>query len=632
MKANVLKPGDVTGGFTVDRIVEIPELRSRAVLCTHGKTGARVVHLVNDDPNNLFCIAFRTPVNNNTGVPHILEHSVLAGSRSFPLKDPFKELLKGSLQTFLNALTYPDKTIYPVSSQVEADFFHLVDVYCDAVFHPLLTEETFCQEGWHFELATPDSPVNIKGIVYNEMKGVFSDFRNHIARRTISHLLPDTTYFFESGGEPEHIPELTYQEFTRFHRRYYHPSNSYIFLYGDISTERTLAFLDQRYLADFQRLEIDSTITLQKRWLAPRSITFEAPAAAENDGYASVVISWLFGDSSDSLTALLGRVFDHYLLGNQGAPLRRALLDAGLGEDLEDMSGFDADLGQSVFSAGLRKTRPEHGETIRALVFDILRREVEEGLDAEQLEGSLRQIEFRLREIADSGSFPFSLMLAERCFRSWLYNGDPLAHLRFEEPLARLKSEKIGGTTFFAQKMKEILLDNPHCLTTTVVASHRMGKRLEKQTEEQAGRLSAEFTPAMREHYHQLTRRLAASQQEKTPPAKLATIPQLHLSDLPLKSRLTPVTHGAAAGAPWYMHPLFTSGIVYCDIGFDLAILPHRLVPYFPLYAELLTRCGAAGLDYEEMARRISLSTGGISCSDLCLHRVGGGAEQLTFS
>jgi Zn-dependent M16 (insulinase) family peptidase len=200
-------------GFVVDRVEDIPELRSQAVPCTHEKTGARLVHLHNDDPNNLFCIGFRTPVYDNTGVPHILEHSVLSGSRKFPLKDPFKEMLKGSLQTFLNAMTYPDKTIYPVSSQVETDFYNLVDVYCDAVLHPLLSETTFSQEGWHFDAETLTGAIGIKGIVYNEMKGVFSDFRSHVFRRTLSALYPDTTYSFESGGDPEHIPSLTYERF-----------------------------------------------------------------------------------------------------------------------------------------------------------------------------------------------------------------------------------------------------------------------------------------------------------------------------------------------------------------------------------------------------------------------------------
>jgi Zn-dependent M16 (insulinase) family peptidase len=626
-----VKTGDVLGGFSIERVTGIPELRSIASVGTHLKTGARLLHLHNDDPNNLFCIAFRTPVSDNTGVPHILEHSVLAGSRKFPLKDPFKELLKGSLQTFLNALTYPDKTIYPVSSQVPSDFFNCVDVYCDAVFHPLLTRETFAQEGWHFDIADPAGPVNIKGIVYNEMKGVFSDFRSHVARRTVSQLLPDTTYSFESGGEPEHIPELTWEAFRAFHQRYYHPSNSFIILYGDIPADESCRFLNDRYLADFERYEVASRITPQTRWTAPRTIQFMAPAPAEHDGFASVILSWLCEPSTDPEAVLLGRIFDHYLFGNESSPLRRSLIDSGLGEDLEEMAGFESDLAQGIFSAGLRKTKPEHAGAIAAIVFDTLRREIEKNLDQEQLEGSLRQIEFRLREISDSGSFPYNLKLAERSLRSWLYGGDPLAHLCFEEPLSALKKRKTDDPGYFARKLKSMVLDNPHCLTTIVVASQSLGAKLENQTEAQAARLSAGFTPADRQNLHALTQRLVASQQEKASPETGVAMPRLNPADLPPENRKTPVMLGEVAGAPWFMHPLFTSGIVYLDIGFDLAALPGELLSFLPLYAELITRCGAAGLGFEEMARRISLSTGGIGSSDVCMHAVGGSADALTF-
>ncbi|MBD3320933.1 MAG: hypothetical protein GF350_07570, partial [Chitinivibrionales bacterium] len=252
-----LSVGQVISGFEVMRIEQIPELRSEAAVFTHRKTKARLVHLFNDDPNNLFCIAFRTPVSDSTGVPHILEHSVLGGSEKFPVKDPFQELLKGSLQTFLNALTYPDKTVYPVSSQVEKDFYNLIDVYCDAVFHPLLTETTFLQEGWHFDVTDPGGPVDIKGIVYNEMKGVFSDFSSHVHRKTMSELLPDTTYAWESGGEPEHITDLTVEQWREFHSRFYHPSNSFIFLYGNLPSEKTLRFLDDNYLNSFEMLPVE---------------------------------------------------------------------------------------------------------------------------------------------------------------------------------------------------------------------------------------------------------------------------------------------------------------------------------------------------------------------------------------
>ncbi|MBN2331630.1 MAG: insulinase family protein [Deltaproteobacteria bacterium] len=619
MTTSLVTPGQSLHGFTVERLESIEELRCQAAVLTHQETGARLVHLINDDPNNLFCIGFRTPVYDNTGVPHILEHSVLSGSRKFPLKDPFKELLKGSLQTFLNAMTYPDKTLYPVSSQVEADFYNLVDVYCDAVFHPLLTRETFYQEGWHFDLPDAADPVSIKGIVYNEMKGVFSDFHSHVTRKTMGELFPDTTYYYESGGEPEHITDLTYEQFVAFHQQYYHPSNAFIFLYGNLPTEKTLAFLQQQYLVDFRRREVDADIKPQPRWQQPREITIEAPASKEDDGTASVILAWLLEPATNPFAGLLGHILSRYLVGTQSSPLRRALIDSGLGEDLDDMTGFEGELAQTFFAVGLRKTKPEQVTAIRRLVTTTLEREIASGMNADLLEGAIRRIEFRLREITDSGHYPYNLMLADRCYRSWIYGGDPLAHLRFAEPLQRIKAEKAKGTDFFTNQLRTMFLENPHHLISVVTASAAMGEQLGGQTARQAAELSKDFGEDEKQHYHELTGKLLARQM--TPPTadELATLPKLDKVDLPTKNQLVPTETVPLAGARWYRHPLFTAGIIYLDMGFDLAGLPAALLPYLPLYTELISRCGAAGYSYEEMSTRISLNTGGISCSDICL-------------
>lgn len=609
------------GGFRVKRVQQIPELHSTAYVFTHIKTGARLIHLYNEDPNNLFSIAFRTPVSDSTGVPHILEHSVLCGSRKFPLKDPFQELLKGSLQTFLNALTYPDKTVYPVSSQVDKDYYNLVDVYCDAVFNPLLTENTFYQEGWHYDAENPDDPVGIKGIVYNEMKGVFSDFSSHVGRRTLSALFPDTTYYHESGGDPENIPDLTYEQFRDFHRKFYHPSNSYIFLYGNLPTSRTLEFLNREYLGGFEPLKIDSTIKPQPLWSEPRTLSIEAPAPKEDDGTATVLSMWIFGDSTDPVTTFAGSILSHYLLGTESSPLKRALIDSGLGEDLDDMSGFDGELVQSMFAAGLRKTRPEHAEKIRDLIHSTLEKQVKEGLDKDLLEGALRQVEFHLREIT-GGHFPYSLKLADRCYRSWVHEGDPLALLAFETPLSYIK-EKMSEGGFFEEIIRKNLLENKHRLLATVVASSAMGDKLEKQTVDQAKRLTEGFTDEDRKRCFELTQTLI--NQQKTPPSPeaLATLPKLTKSDLPGEGKKVPVEKGTLGKVPFYTHPIFTSGIAYLDIGFDLRGIPTDLVTFVPTYLELLTRCGAGKFSYEQMAKRISLSTGGIDSSVTCKTRIG---------
>ncbi len=618
MSQNDLSLQERCEGFILQRVQPMPELRCTAFVFAHETTGARLLHLYNDDPNNLFSIAFRTPVSDNTGVPHILEHSVLGGSRHFPLKDPFQELLKGSLQTFLNALTYPDKTVYPVSSQVETDFFNLVRVYCDAVFFPLLTPDTFRQEGWHFEMESETGPVGIKGIVYNEMKGVFSDFASHVERKTVSLLFPDTSYFFESGGEPQHITDLSHEQFVRFHRTFYHPSNALVVLYGNIPSEKTLGFLNREYLSSFGPGEGAAAILAQPDWTAPRTAVIDAPAPEQDDGLATVALAWKFGMSDDPVSSLAGTVLYRYLMGTESGPLKRALIDSGLGEDLDDICGFGNEFIHGMFCVGLRKSNPKRSEAVESLVLSTLAKEIENGLDERLLEGAIRQTEFRLREITDTGRFPYNLQLTDRCYKSWLYGGDPLAHLAFEKPLSVIRGEKDKGCGWFAGKIQEMLVDNPHRLRMTVRASAALGKRLETQSQEQVATLSAHFTQEDRRRIVEETRHLVAEQKKPSPPEALAALPRLAKSDLPPRNQEVAVERARIAGADAFLHPLFTAGIVYCDIGFDCTRIPLDLLPYLSLYAQLVSRCGAAGQSYENMAKRVSLSTGGIHGSVLC--------------
>jgi Zn-dependent M16 (insulinase) family peptidase len=613
-------------GFSLIRVQPIEELNVTAYEFVHKGNGARLIHIYNDDPNNLFSIAFRTPVYDSTGVPHILEHSVLCGSKKFPIKDPFQELLKGSLQTFLNALTYPDKTVYPVSSQVEKDFFNLVDVYCDAVFNPMLTENTFYQEGWHFDVEDITKPVGIKGIVYNEMKGVFSNFSSHVDRKSLSSIFPDTTYFHESGGEPEQITNLTYKQFREFHRKYYHPSNSFIFLYGNIPSEKTLQFLNNNYLKQFDRLQIDSAISHQALWGAPREQVILAPAPKEDDGTATIAVLWIFGDAADPLLTLAGKILTHYLLGTESSPLKRALIDSGLGEDLDDISGFESDLAQTIFAAGLRKCLPQNATKVLDCIMSTLRNEVEKGMDSQLLEGALRQIEFSLREVT-SGHFPYNLRLAERCFRSWIYDGDPLAHLAFEKPLSTIKSR---GESFFIELIRTRLLNNTHRLLSTVEASSEMGKKLEQQTQQHAASLTEHFTESDKMRFSVLTDDLLRQQKTPSTPEALSTLPKLDKRDLPREGRIYPIQIQDGDQAKLHTHDVFTSGIVYVDCGFDLRGVSLDLIPYLPLFAELITRCGAGGIGYEKMATQIALATGGIDSSISCKTKIGT-TDELMF-
>lgn len=629
MKTQNLKVGDKLSGFIVDRIEEIPELSTEAALFTHEKTGGKLLHLFNEDPNNLFCIAFRTPVYNNTGVPHILEHSVLAGSEKFPLKDPFKEMLKGSLQTFLNAITYPDKTMYPVSSQVEKDYYNLVDVYCDAVFNPLLTENTFSQEGWHYELENKEDDVSLKGIVYNEMKGVFSDFRSHVGRKTLSALFPETTYYYESGGEPEHIPELSYEEFKEFHRKFYHPSNSFTVLYGNLESDKSLKFLDEKYLNSFSELKIDSSIDEQIIWTEPQENTFSAPASKEDDGTCTVVASWITGSSTDAESALIGKIFSHYFFTNDSSFMRKALVDSELGEDLDDMCGFDGDLIQGMFSVGLRKVKIENSEKVKKLIKDTLEKELSKGLDQELLEGAIRQIEFSLREITGGGHFPYNLMLAERAYRSWLYGGDPLVHLAFEKPLNLIKEGKSKGPEFFNNKFKEFFIENNHALYSVINASSELGEKLGTMSKEQADDLSKDFNDEKRSEILKKTTELLEDQKKGPSQEALNSLPKLSRDDLPLKDEIVPTELHSISGTDLYIHPIFSAGIVYLDLGFELLTVEEDLIPYIPIYSELITRCGAGNKSSEDMARWVTLSTGGITCSDVCSTKYGTDDELI---
>ncbi|MBN1761140.1 MAG: insulinase family protein [Chitinispirillaceae bacterium] len=609
-----LTENTVLHGFVLEHIHPIEELQTTGYLFRHRKSGARCLHLFNDDPDNLFSIAFRTPVSDSTGVPHILEHSVLCGSKRYPVKDPFQEMLKGSMQTFLNALTYPDKTVYPVASQVEKDYFNLAAIYADAVFAPQLSENTFYQEGWHFDVEDPALPVGIKGIVYNEMKGVFSNFSSHVERKTLSELFPDTTYHFESGGDPEHITDLTYEQFIEFHRRYYHPSNAFIILYGNIPSEKTLRFLDESYFHDRDMLSIDASVAPQPLWNSPRAHSFEAPAPREDEGTATIAVSWIFGDSTDPVMALAGRIISYYLLDTESSPLKRALIDSGLGEDLADLSGFDTELRQTVFAAGLRKAKPQSASAIETCILSTLEKVVTEGFDHDLLEGALRQVEFGLREVT-GGHFPYHLRLAERCYRSWIYGGDPFAHLAFEHPLSVIKEHMKNGATFFSDCIREHLLENPHRLLVSIIASPEMGTRLEEQTVRQAEQLSASFTPEEKERLSKLTATLLEQQKAPSPPEALAKLPRLDIADLPRNGRNVHTFIDPSGGTPFHCHEIFTSGITYLDLGFDLNAIPDELLPYIPLYSEYLTRCGAAGYSYEQMATRIALSTGGLDTS-----------------
>lgn len=601
----------ITHGFQLSREQEIPELNILARSFVHEKTGAQVLSLSNDDENKVFGITFRTPPSDSTGVAHILEHSVLCGSRKYRVKEPFVELLKGSLQTFLNAFTYPDKTCYPVASQNVKDFYNLIDVYLDAVFHPSLTRPIFEQEGWHYELRRTDDPLSFKGVVFNEMKGAYSSPEQVLSRYALQSLFPDNPYGFDSGGDPKEIPKLTFEQFKSFHARYYHPTNARIYFYGDDDPAQRLNILDG-YLRDFERSTISSSIPLQPPFQRPRRVRrpFMAPEEGPEKSKGMLTVNWAMGETSAVETNFSLRIMEYILLGMPGSPLRKALTDSGLGEDLAG-EGLGDELRQLYFSTGLKGISLDNADRIEHLIMETLEKLSEKGIDPDTVEAAINTTEFRLRE-NNTGQFPRGLLLMLRSLTSWLYDNDPLALLAFEKPLEEIKARSKKTDRFFESQIAQLLLENTH--RTTLILEPDPGLREKKLAEE--NRRLAEFRSSLGpdrlkkivEESHELHR----IQETPDSPEALATIPRLKLEDLERKNKGIPVDLSEYRTVPLLYHELLTNGIFYLDVGMDLHALPGHHLPYVPLFGRALLEMGTEKEDFVQLTQRISRNTGGI--------------------
>jgi Zn-dependent M16 (insulinase) family peptidase len=602
---------EIIHGFQLFRDQDIPELNTRAKLFRHVKTGAELLSLENDDENKVFGITFRTPPTDATGVAHILEHSVLCGSRKYPVKEPFVELLKGSLQTFLNAFTYPDKTCYPVASQNLQDFYNLIDIYLDAVFYPRLTPHIFQQEGWHYELENPDDPLIFKGVVFNEMKGAFSSPDRMLAEYSRHSLFPDTTYGLQSGGHPQHIPDLTYAQFKTFHQSYYHPSNARIFFYGDSPAEDRLRLVND-YLKDFEPLEIDSAIPLQPRFDQPKHIDhfYAVSQNADADKKDMVIVNWLLSETSDLEANLALHVLEHILIGTPASPLRKALIDCGLGEDLTGV-GLEDELRQMFFSTGLKGINVQSASQVETLILQTLAHLAEEGIDPHTIEAALNTIEFRLRE-NNTGDFPRGLLLMLRSLTAWLYNGDPLALLAFEAPLASIKARLADDGTYFEDMIRQRLLQNPHRTTVSLQSDPDLQEREAAAEKKRLAEARAAMSEADLQAVTVNTCELKKLQETPDPPEALATIPSLKLSDLDRQNKTIPIAQLEQSGTRILYHDLFTNGIAYLEVGFNLHTLSQEYLPYVPLFGRALLETGTEKEDFVTLSQRIGRKTGGI--------------------
>lgn len=600
--------------YTLLKDEMIEDIGTRGCLLCHNKSKARIMLLANDDENKVFNIAFRTPPANSTGVAHILEHSVLCGSKHFPLKDPFVELAKGSLNTFLNAMTYPDKTMYPVASCNDQDFQNLMHVYLDAVFYPNIynRKEIFLQEGWHYELKDADAPITYNGVVYNEMKGAFSSAEEVLDREVFNTLFPDTSYGVESGGDPEYIPDLTYEQFLDFHRKYYHPSNSYIYLYGNMDMVEKLIWLDEMYLSKFNAAQVNSAIALQKSFTKPVEKVMHYPIA-ENESeeeHAYLTYSVVVGNSLDIKVNMAFQVLEYVLVAAPGAPVKQVLLDAKIGKDI--IGTYEEGVYQPFFSIMAKNAKAEDKERFLLLIQDTLKELVAEGLDKKALKAGINYYEFRFRE-ADYASYPKGLMYGIDVFQSWLYDDErPFDYLRRLDIFAFLKEMTEGR--YFEELITKYLLANNHELILTAVPEKGLTAKREQEVAEKLQSYKKSLSIEEIIHLIQSTRNLEEYQEAPETKEAMESIPMLKREDIKKKAAQIYNEERLAGNTKVIHHRLDTNGIAYMTILFDTKHVPQELIPYIGILKSVLGYVDTQSYRYGELFNEINANSGGISC------------------
>ena len=608
-----MKEQNIYSGFKVERIETVQEISGTAYLLRHEKSGARLLYIDADDTNKVFSISFRTPPKDSTGVAHIMEHSVLCGSRKFPLKEPFVELVKGSLNTFLNAMTYPDKTMYPVASKNDKDFHNLMDVYLDAVFYPRVAtdKEIVMQEGWHYELDNADDELTYTGVVYNEMKGVYSSPDSILETHMMADLFPDTTYGVDSGGNPDNIPDLTYEDFQGFYKKNYHPSNSYIFLYGKMDIEAQLKFINDEYLQNFDAITVDSEITLQKPFAEGKVTAYPYSIGTEESESGKTMHALTYVMPEMSVVDSLGLdILTHALLTSPAAPLKEKLVKAGVGSDI---SGYFLDsVRQPIWNVTVSGSEMKEQARVQELVESELARLVKEGLDKSLLEASLNITEFALRE-ADFGGRPIGLAYGIRVMDQWNYDKDPIQALRYEEALTQLREGLTNG--YFEELIERGLLKNQHKALVSIYPEKGLQEKKEEAERAQLKEIKANMTEAEIEAIVAQTKALKARQAAPDSEEALATIPLLELSDLSPKVERVERIDSKLGDANLHFVPTQAKGINYTSFYFHLDCLDESELFYANLLSDLISRVNTTEHDYNEIAKEINMNLGGFSAS-----------------
>lgn len=602
----------IYNGFKLIEKKNIDEIKSTAWTFAHIKSGAKLLYLQNEDDNKVFSIAFRTPPKDNKGIPHILEHSVLCGSVKFPTKEPFVELIKGSLNTFLNAMTFPDKTMYPVASRNNKDFLNLMNVYLDAVFYPNIynTPEIFMQEGWHYELDNKNSDIFYKGVVYNEMKGAFSSPETTIRRISQQSLFKDTPYGYISGGDPDEIPKLSYEEFIDFHKTYYHPSNSYIYLYGDLDIIEHLDFIDKEYLNNFSKEIINSNIPLQKPYNKMTELVRPYPISSDESDKNKTFLSlnYVIDNVSNRELCMAFDILTHILLGTPAAPLRKALLKSGICKDV--IYNFNNSLLQPTFSIILMNSNEHHKEDFKNIITETLNHLIDKGIDKKLIQASINITEFKLRE-ADFEGLPKGIIYSILSLNSWLYDKNPTTGIEYENTLKKIK--KSLETNYFENLIEKYILKNTHCSLVILKPDKALAKKESDKIEKYLNIYKSNLKDRELDILIERTKTLKEMQNTPDSLEALTTIPLLSLDDIKKKIEKLPLVEKVENDIKILFHPQFTSGISYVNLIFDSTAVNQEHIPYIGLLADILGKICTKKYNYSDLSNEINIHTGGIN-------------------
>lgn len=598
-------------GFKLIEKKFVDEINEECLYFSHEKSGAHLLKIAADDPNKLFNTAFKTIPETDCGTPHIMEHSVLNGSKSFPVKSPFDVLAKGSLNTFLNAMTGADLTTYPVASMNDKDYFNLMHVYLDAVFNPLIYDDPkiFKQEGWHRELTDKEGDIVYKGVVYNEMKGAFSSPTRELNYQVNKHLFPDNTYGVSSGGYPTSIPELTYEKFLNFHRKYYHPSNSYILLYGNADLDKELHFIDSAYLSKYDRSDKKIEIPLQKPFDEMKIVekTYAVPEGSSTENKTYLSLSFVAGKNTDRALCMAFDVLSEALVNHESAPLRLAIQEAGIGRDI--YATF-SESKQNAFKINVQNANSEDKDEFKKIVFETLGKVAEEGLDKSMIEGIINRMEFRLKE----GNTPQKgLRYLMMSYPGWFFNNDPFLGLEFNEPLKKVKTAL--ETNLLEKTIKEFLISNPHTLLMVLSPEPGLQKKINKKITEELAAYKASLSEKELEKLINETEELLAHQKREDSPEALATIPMLDISDISKEVEWYPVTEKTLDNIPVIHYEDFTNNILYTKFYFDVRVLPQDMIPYASLLSSILGKLNTENYTFGELDNALNINTGGFYTS-----------------